>query len=310
MARASCFPTPMRGPTKGERRFAILEKGAEVGGTWRDNSYPGAECDVQSHLYSYSFAAQARLEPALRGLAGNPAVHPRHHRALRRASVHPVQPAGDRAALRPGHGPLARHHGVGPRTAGAARRAGDRPAARAEPAAAARSRALRREGVPFGAVGSRLRPRRQAHRIDRHRRQRDPVLPAHRAGGRPAARLPAHARLGDPARRPHATARRRSGASGGSTAWRRLHRARLYWTNESRVWPIFHPALARGLQRLARWNIRRAVGDDDARAQADARLHDRLQARADLERVVPDVPPAERRTRDRRHPRNPRAARS
>jgi cation diffusion facilitator CzcD-associated flavoprotein CzcO len=28
-------------------------------------------------------------------------------------------------------------------------------------------------------------------------------------------------------------------------AWRRLHRARLYWTNESRVWPIFHPGLAR-----------------------------------------------------------------
>jgi cation diffusion facilitator CzcD-associated flavoprotein CzcO len=45
-------------------------------------------------------------------------------------------------------------------------------------------------------------------------------------------------------------------------AWRRLHRARLYWTNESRVWPIFHPALARLLQRVARWNIRRAVRDD------------------------------------------------
>ena len=43
---------------QGERRFAILEKGAEVGGTWRDNSYPGAECDVQSHLYSYSFAGK------------------------------------------------------------------------------------------------------------------------------------------------------------------------------------------------------------------------------------------------------------
>ena len=58
------------------------------------------------------------------------------------------------------------------------------------------------------------------------------------------------------------TVRRRKGASGGSTWLRRLHRARLYWTNESRVWPIFHPALARGLQRLARWNIRRAVGDE------------------------------------------------
>ena len=35
--------------------FVILEKADGVGGTWRDNSYPGAACDVQSHLYSYSF---------------------------------------------------------------------------------------------------------------------------------------------------------------------------------------------------------------------------------------------------------------
>lgn len=38
------------------RRFLILEKGSEVGGVWRDNSYPGAACDVPSHLYSFSFA--------------------------------------------------------------------------------------------------------------------------------------------------------------------------------------------------------------------------------------------------------------
>ena len=39
----------------GERRFAILEKAAEVGGCWRENTYPGAACDVPSHLYSFSF---------------------------------------------------------------------------------------------------------------------------------------------------------------------------------------------------------------------------------------------------------------
>jgi cation diffusion facilitator CzcD-associated flavoprotein CzcO len=39
----------------GIRDFLILEKESEVGGTWRDNTYPGAACDVQSHLYSYSF---------------------------------------------------------------------------------------------------------------------------------------------------------------------------------------------------------------------------------------------------------------
>lgn len=35
--------------------FTMLEKAPGVGGTWRDNTYPGAACDVQSHLYSFSF---------------------------------------------------------------------------------------------------------------------------------------------------------------------------------------------------------------------------------------------------------------
>jgi cation diffusion facilitator CzcD-associated flavoprotein CzcO len=40
----------------GERDFVVLEKGPDVGGTWRDNTYPGATCDIPSQLYSYSFA--------------------------------------------------------------------------------------------------------------------------------------------------------------------------------------------------------------------------------------------------------------
>jgi len=36
--------------------FVLFEKAAEVGGTWRDNIYPGCACDVPSHLYSISFA--------------------------------------------------------------------------------------------------------------------------------------------------------------------------------------------------------------------------------------------------------------
>jgi cyclohexanone monooxygenase len=35
--------------------FTIYEKSDGVGGTWRDNTYPGAACDVPSHLYSFSF---------------------------------------------------------------------------------------------------------------------------------------------------------------------------------------------------------------------------------------------------------------
>ena len=34
----------------------VFERGPGVGGTWRDNTYPGAACDVPSHLYSFSFA--------------------------------------------------------------------------------------------------------------------------------------------------------------------------------------------------------------------------------------------------------------
>ena len=35
--------------------FLILEKADEIGGTWRDNTYPGCACDIPSHMYSFSF---------------------------------------------------------------------------------------------------------------------------------------------------------------------------------------------------------------------------------------------------------------
>jgi len=36
--------------------FVVIEKGEDVGGVWRENTYPGAACDIPSHLYSYSFS--------------------------------------------------------------------------------------------------------------------------------------------------------------------------------------------------------------------------------------------------------------
>ena len=39
----------------GEESFVVIERGETVGGTWRDNTYPGVACDVPSHLYSFSF---------------------------------------------------------------------------------------------------------------------------------------------------------------------------------------------------------------------------------------------------------------
>ena len=35
--------------------FVVVDRADDLGGTWRDNSYPGLTCDVPSHLYSFSF---------------------------------------------------------------------------------------------------------------------------------------------------------------------------------------------------------------------------------------------------------------
>ncbi|MFB4285406.1 flavin-containing monooxygenase [Nonomuraea sp. MTCD27] len=43
----------------GIRSYTVFEKAGDLGGTWRDNSYPGAGCDIPSHLYSYSFEKYA-----------------------------------------------------------------------------------------------------------------------------------------------------------------------------------------------------------------------------------------------------------
>jgi cyclohexanone monooxygenase len=47
--------TAIRLAKDGRRDFLVIDRGPEVGGTWRDNTYPGAACDVPSHLYSFSF---------------------------------------------------------------------------------------------------------------------------------------------------------------------------------------------------------------------------------------------------------------
>jgi cation diffusion facilitator CzcD-associated flavoprotein CzcO/acetyl esterase/lipase len=48
--------TAIRLKQEGENDFLVFERAAQVGGVWRDNSYPGCACDVQSNLYSFSFA--------------------------------------------------------------------------------------------------------------------------------------------------------------------------------------------------------------------------------------------------------------
>jgi cation diffusion facilitator CzcD-associated flavoprotein CzcO len=41
----------------------VLEKAGRIGGTWREHTYPGAGCDVPSHLYSFLFSFHQRSWP-------------------------------------------------------------------------------------------------------------------------------------------------------------------------------------------------------------------------------------------------------
>lgn len=53
----------------GRNNFVVLEKASEVGGTWRENTYPGCACDVPSPLYSFSFAQNPRWSRMFSGQA-------------------------------------------------------------------------------------------------------------------------------------------------------------------------------------------------------------------------------------------------
>jgi cation diffusion facilitator CzcD-associated flavoprotein CzcO len=83
--------TAVRLLEEGERDLVVLERGDDVGGTWRDNTYPGCACDVPSHMYSFSFAPnpdwsmsfspqpeiQAYLQRVARERGVTDLVHPR-----------------------------------------------------------------------------------------------------------------------------------------------------------------------------------------------------------------------------------------
>ena len=72
----------------GRADYLVIERGSEVGGTWRDNTYPGAACDVPSHLYSYSFelnpkwshsfSPQGEIQQYLRDVAAKYGVEKQH----------------------------------------------------------------------------------------------------------------------------------------------------------------------------------------------------------------------------------------
>ena len=90
--------------------FLVLEKADEIGGTWRDNTYPGCACDIPAHMYSFSFepkpdwrhmwSFQPEIFDYLKGV----------DREVRPAPLRPVRRSGRSRALGRRRAELARIH--------------------------------------------------------------------------------------------------------------------------------------------------------------------------------------------------------
>jgi len=122
---------------EGFEDFVILERGDDVGGTWWFNTYPGCQCDIPSHLYSFSFApnpewthtysGQPEIQSYLRGCAERFGLleHIRFENECRSAEllcecVEACAPSGEQAHLGPSRSEATRN-----RAAENARGAGD-----------------------------------------------------------------------------------------------------------------------------------------------------------------------------------------
>ncbi len=244
----------------GHDNFLLLEKADEVGGTWRDNSYPGAACDVQSHMYSFSFAPKPdwsrryspwneiqayildttekfglrpfiRLGMALTGARFDEATARWHLRMSSGAEVicrHFVLASG------PLHVPQI------PSLPGIDKFKGkvfhsaqwDHTYDLTD-----------KQVISIGTGGSAIQyaPEIAPKVAQLSIFQRTPawVIPRDERGYAPIEQ--------------HMFAR--------FPLLRQLHRARLYWSNESRVWPAFKPALARAAQNVLKLWIRYQVKD-------------------------------------------------
>ena len=246
----------------GRRDFVILEKDHEVGGTWRDNTYPGAECDVQSHLYSYSFEGKADWSQRYAGW-----------QEIQRYILDTTAKYGLRPWIRFGQRVCGAH--FDPQTG--------RWTVRVASGASISARFFVLATGPLHVP--------QIPRIEGLEQFRGRVFHSARwdhgydlAGKRVAsigtggsaiqycpeiapkvAQLHVFQRTAAwvtprDTRKYSEAARRRFARF---PWWRRLHRARLYWTNESRVWPVFHASLSWMFEAYARHFIRSQVKDPD-----------------------------------------------
>lgn len=76
--------TAIRLKRAGIHDFVVLERAGDVGGTWRDNDYPGCCCDIPSHVYSFSFELNRAWT---RGFASQPEILDYLRRTARKYDV-------------------------------------------------------------------------------------------------------------------------------------------------------------------------------------------------------------------------------
>ena len=244
----------------GIRNFVILEKGDEVGGTWRDNSYPGAECDVQSHLYSYSFDGKPDWSQRYAGW-----------REIQQYILDTTERHGLRPYIRFGQEVNAAHFDATTACWTIGLASGATVVAKHFVLA---SGPLHRPQVPKlpgleSFRGKVFHSAQWDHGYDLSGKRIASI-------GTGASAIQYCPEIAPQVQRLHVFQRTAAWVMPRDTRtyspgeqrryarfpwWRKIHRARLYWTNESHVWPIFHPTLARAVQRLARLFIRRQVKD-------------------------------------------------
>lgn len=248
----------------GRTNFVILEKADEVGGTWRDNTYPGCACDVQSHMYSYSFEGKpdwSKRYAPWNEIQGYIRETTEKH-GLRRYIEH-----GQEVSSAIWDEPAARW------TVTTAR--GDTFRARHFVLATGPLHVPHIPSLPGldRFEGRVFHSARWDHDYDFEGKN----VVSIGTGGSAIQYVPEIApkvkQLTVMQRTPAWVIPRDERAYSSLEkklfarfpALRKLHRARLYWTNESRVWPIFNPGLAKTLQKLAEAFIRTQVKDPEVR---------------------------------------------
>lgn len=246
--------------------YIIIEKSTEVGGTWRDNSYPGCACDVQSHLYSYSFTDKSdwskryapwnEIQDYILGTVSEYNVRPNVRFGLEvNSAVFDEKSATWTVGTMDGQtiqcryfvlatGPL--HVPQFPKIKGLESFKGKvMHSAQWDHNYDLRGKKVASIGTGGSAIQYVPEIAPEVEHIDVYQRTAAWVIPRDE--------------------RPYSAASKWIFKN--IPSLRRLYRSRLYFTNEMRVWPIFNETLAKGVEFLAKRFINMQVKDPETRAK-------------------------------------------